>query len=67
MILMATNPIDNKIYTYDDYLKFPEDTVAEIIYGRISAVLPAPSRITAMKCLIYTPLMIKSKLIFMTT
>jgi hypothetical protein len=42
---MATNPIDNKIYTYDDYLKFPEDTVAEIIYGRISAVLPAPSRI----------------------
>ncbi|WP_160685893.1 Uma2 family endonuclease [Clostridium sp. C2-6-12] len=42
---MAMNPIDNKIYTYDDYLKFPEDTIVEIIDGRISAMSPAPSRI----------------------
>ena len=42
---MAMNPIDNKIYTYDDYLKFPEDTIVEIINGRISAMSPAPSRI----------------------
>lgn len=42
---MAINPIDNKIYTYDDYLKFPEDTIVEIIDGKISAMSPAPSRI----------------------
>lgn len=42
---MAMNPIDNKIYTYDDYLKFPEDTIVEIINGRRSAMSPAPSRI----------------------
>lgn len=42
---MAMNLIDNKIYTYADYLKFPEDTVVEIIDGRISAISPAPSRI----------------------
>ena len=42
---MAINAIDNKIYTYDDYLKFPEDTIVEIIDGRISAMSPAPSRI----------------------
>lgn len=42
---MAMNPIDNKLYTYDDYLKFSEDTIVEIIDGRISAMSPAPSRI----------------------
>ena len=42
---MAINPIDNKIYTYDDYLKFTDDKPVEIIDGRISAMSPAPSRI----------------------
>jgi len=42
---MAINVIDNKIYTYEDYLKFPEDEILEIIDGRISAMSPAPSRI----------------------
>ena len=42
---MAINAIDNKIYTYNDYLKFSEDTIVEIIDGRISAMSPAPSRI----------------------
>jgi len=42
---MAINAIDNKIYTYNDYLKFPEDTIVEIIDGRISSMSPAPSRI----------------------
>jgi Uma2 family endonuclease len=46
--LMAINPIDNKIYTYDDYLKFTEDEPVEIIDGRISAMSPAPSRIHQM-------------------
>lgn len=41
---MAINAIDNKIYTYDDYLKFSEDAIVEIIDGRISAMAPAPSR-----------------------
>ena len=43
--MMAINAIDNKIYTYEDYLKFPEDQIVEIIDGRISAMSPAPSRI----------------------
>lgn len=43
--MMAINAIDNKIYTYEDYLKFPEDKIVEIIDGRISAMSPAPSRI----------------------
>lgn len=43
--MMAINAIDNKIYTYEDYLKFPEDEIVEIIDGRISAMSPAPSRI----------------------
>ena len=42
---MAINAIDNKIYTYNDYLKFSEDTIVEIIDGKISAMSPAPSRI----------------------
>lgn len=42
---MTINGIDNKIYTYDDYLKFSEDTIVEIIDGKISAMSPAPSRI----------------------
>lgn len=42
---MSINPIDNQIYTYDDYLKFADDEVVEIIDGRISAMSPAPSRI----------------------
>ena len=42
---MAINPIDNKTYTYADYLKFTDDEPVEIIDGRISAMSPAPSRI----------------------
>lgn len=42
---MAINAIDNKIYTYDDYLKFIDDQPVEIIDGRICAMSPAPSRI----------------------
>lgn len=42
---MALNPIENKIYTYDDYLKFEDNEIVEIIDGRISAMSPAPSRI----------------------
>ncbi len=39
------NIAENKIYTYDDYLKFTDDEVVEIIDGRILAMSPAPSRI----------------------
>lgn len=42
---MALNPIDDKIYTYEDYLKFTDDEIVEIIDGRISAMAPAPNRI----------------------
>ena len=42
---MALNPIEDKIYTYDDYLKFADNEIVEIIDGRISAMSPAPSRI----------------------
>ncbi|EOR27228.1 hypothetical protein SDC9_46970 [bioreactor metagenome] len=42
---MTINAVENKIYTYDDYLKFIEDEVIEIIDGRIFAMSPAPSRI----------------------
>lgn len=42
---MSINPINNQIYTYDDYLKFADDEVVEIVDGRISAMSPAPSRI----------------------
>lgn len=42
---MSTNAAKNKIYTYDDYLKFTDDEVVEIIDGRIFAMSPAPSRI----------------------
>jgi Uma2 family endonuclease len=40
---MAINAVNNKVYTYDDYLKFPDDEPVEIIGGRISAMSPAPS------------------------
>lgn len=42
---MAINAIDNKIYTYADYLNFTDNEPVEIIDGRISAMSPAPSRI----------------------
>jgi len=42
---MAINALDNKTYTYADYLKFADDEPVEIIDGRISAMSPAPSRI----------------------
>ncbi|OAA94111.1 Uma2 family endonuclease [Clostridium coskatii] len=45
---MSLNPIDNRIYTYEDYLKFTDDKPVEIIDGRISAMSPAPSRIHQM-------------------
>ena len=41
---MPTNAVENKIYTYEDYLKFTDDEVVEIIDGRIFAMAPAPSR-----------------------
>ena len=40
---MAINAINNKIYTYNDYLEFTDDEPVEIIEGRISAMSPAPS------------------------
>ncbi|MEG0297921.1 MAG: Uma2 family endonuclease [Clostridium sp.] len=42
---MAINVINERIYTYDDYLQFPSNEVVEIIDGRIFAMSPAPSRI----------------------
>lgn len=42
---MAIQEIDNKIFTYNDYLNFSEDEVVEIIDGKIFAMSPAPSRI----------------------
>ncbi|MCT8975536.1 Uma2 family endonuclease [Clostridium sp. CX1] len=42
---MSLNPIDNKIYTYEDYLNFKDTEPIEIIDGRILAMSPAPSRI----------------------
>lgn len=41
---MPTNAVENKIYTYEDYLKFADDEIVEIIDGRIFAMAPAPSR-----------------------
>lgn len=34
----------NKIYTYEDYLKFPEGERVELIDGEIIAMTPGPSR-----------------------
>ena len=42
---MAINAINNKVYTYADYLTFIENDSIEIIEGRILAMSPAPSRI----------------------
>lgn len=42
---MAIHAINNKMYTYTDYLTFTENEPIEIIEGRISAMSPAPSRI----------------------
>lgn len=42
---MAIEEVNKKIYTYDDYLKFANDEIAEIIDGEIFAMSPAPSRI----------------------
>lgn len=42
---MAINAINNKVYTYADYLTFTENDSIEIIEGRILAMSPAPSRI----------------------
>lgn len=42
---MAIHAINNKVYTYADYLTFTENEPIEIIEGRISAMSPAPSRI----------------------
>ncbi|WP_297424633.1 Uma2 family endonuclease [Clostridium sp.] len=42
---MAINAMNNRIYTYGDYLKFTDDKRVEIINGEISAMSPAPSRI----------------------
>ena len=38
-------PSKNKIYTYKDYLTFPEDERIEIIEGEIFNMSPAPARI----------------------
>lgn len=42
---MAIQEIDNKVYTYNDYLNFSNDEIVEIIDGKIFAMSPAPSRI----------------------
>lgn len=42
---MAIQEIHNKIYTYEDYLKFLDNEIVEIIDGKIFAMSPAPSRI----------------------
>lgn len=42
---MAIQQINNKVYTYYDYLNFPNDEFVEIIDGKIFAMSPAPSRI----------------------
>lgn len=39
---MSINAIDNKIYTYADYLNFKDDEPVEIIDGVISEMSPAP-------------------------
>lgn len=39
------NAIHKDIYTYEDYLKFPEGARVELINGNIYAMSPAPSRI----------------------
>lgn len=42
---MAIQQINNKVYTYYNYLNFPNDEFVEIIDGKIFAMSPAPSRI----------------------
>jgi Uma2 family endonuclease len=42
---LAIQQINNKVYTYYDYLNFPNDEFVEIIDGKIFAMSPAPSRI----------------------
>ena len=42
---MAIQQINNKVYTYYDYLNFPNDEFVEIIDGKIFSMSPAPSRI----------------------
>ncbi len=42
---MAMHAINNKMYTYTDYLTLTENEPIEIIEGRILAMSPAPSRI----------------------
>lgn len=42
---MAIQQINNKVYTYYDYLNFPNDEFVEIIDGKIFAMSPAQSRI----------------------
>ena len=38
-------PNKNKVYTYKDYLTFPNDERIEIIEGKIFNMSPAPARI----------------------
>ena len=38
-------PNKNKIYTYKDYLNFPNDERIEIIEGELYNMSPAPARI----------------------
>ncbi|MDP4146586.1 MAG: Uma2 family endonuclease [Bacillota bacterium] len=40
-----SNTVENKIYTYADYLSYPEGEHIEIIEGHIYNMSPAPSRI----------------------
>ncbi len=42
---MAIENVDNKLYTYKDYLSFSDNEYVEIIDGKILAMSPAPSRI----------------------
>lgn len=41
---MDNTPI-NKLYSYADYMSYPENERVEIIEGHIYAMSPAPSRI----------------------
>jgi Uma2 family endonuclease len=45
VLLVAMHAINNKMYTYTDYLTLTENEPIEIIEGRILAMSPAPSRI----------------------
>ena len=44
-ILFMSNTAESKLYTYADYVNYPENERIEIIDGHIYAMSPNPSRI----------------------